>query len=322
MSAVIESTAVVARPQAPSLLAKIAARYSVDPNKMLATLKQTAFKLREGEVSNEQMMALLIVADQYRLNPFTREIYAFPDKNNGVVPVVGVDGWARIINEHPQFDGIEFVDGPAGKDGLPEWIEAVIYRKDREHATRAREYMVECKRGTQPWQTHPRRMLRHKAMIQCARIAFSFVGIYDEDEAQRIVEAQVVAPQGNETIAALNASIQPALEHAPSPTVPVTVPAPAEPVAVGAAPQATGEPIAAADDPAAGQTPDDAAIGAKVADWAAAMEAADSVEAADALYARAAAWAREHGDEHIDAVLKLAHQRAVKRLQPVKSKKA
>ncbi len=31
-------------------------------------------------------------------------------------------------------------------------------------------------------------MLRHKAMIQCARLAFGFTGIYDQDEAERIVE--------------------------------------------------------------------------------------------------------------------------------------
>ncbi len=36
------------------------------------------------------MAALMIVADQYGLNPFTREIFAFPDKQNGIVPVVGV----------------------------------------------------------------------------------------------------------------------------------------------------------------------------------------------------------------------------------------
>ncbi|OPB31163.1 hypothetical protein [Bartonella sp. AR 15-3] len=29
-------------------------------------------------------------------------------------------------------------------------------------------------------------MLRHKAVIQCARYAFGFSGIYDEDEAERI----------------------------------------------------------------------------------------------------------------------------------------
>jgi hypothetical protein len=33
-------------------------------------------------------------------------------------------------------------------------------------------------------------MLRHKAMIQCARIAFGFGGIYDADEAERIIESQ------------------------------------------------------------------------------------------------------------------------------------
>ena len=41
---------------------------------------------------------------------------------------------------------------------------------------------------TGPWQSHPKRMLRHKAMIQCARLAFGFAGIYDKDEAERIVE--------------------------------------------------------------------------------------------------------------------------------------
>jgi recombination protein RecT len=35
-------------------------------------------------------------------------------------------------------------------------------------------------------------MLRHKAMIQCARLAFGFGGIYDSDEAERIVEATTI----------------------------------------------------------------------------------------------------------------------------------
>lgn len=147
---------------------------------LIAVLKATAFK---GQVSDAQMSALLIVASNYGLNPWTKEIYAFPDKNNGIVPVVGVDGWARIINTHPQFDGMDFND-----DG--ESVECVIYRKDRAHPIKAREYMTECKRPTQPWQSHPRRMLRHKALIQCARLAFGYVGIYDQDEAERIVEVK------------------------------------------------------------------------------------------------------------------------------------
>lgn len=81
------------------------------------------------------------------------------------------------------------------------WIEAVLHRKDRAHPTRVREYLDECyrppfsgrngyvKQG--PWQSHPKRMLRHKAEIQCFRIGFGFVGIFDEDEAKRIIEGEV-----------------------------------------------------------------------------------------------------------------------------------
>jgi hypothetical protein len=43
-----------------------------------------------------------------------------------------------------------------------------------------------------PWKRWPARMLRHKALIQCARIAFSLAGIYDPDEAERIAESEEV----------------------------------------------------------------------------------------------------------------------------------
>lgn len=157
-----------------------------DGAELIDTLKATAFK---GQVSDAQMTALLVVANQYALNPWTKEIYAFPDKNNGIVPVVGVDGWSRIINSHPQFDGIDFEQDS-------ESCTCIIYRKDRSHPIKVTEWMNECKRGTGPWQSHPRRMLRHKSMIQCARLAFGYGGIYDQDEAERIVEAQPVKHMG------------------------------------------------------------------------------------------------------------------------------
>lgn len=203
MTAIVEHKP--AAPQPVSLLAKLAGKYSVEPSKMLSTLKATAFK---GDVSNEQMMALLIVADQYNLNPWTKEIYAFPDKNNGIVPVVGVDGWARIINTNPQFDGMDFDEAETDDGKQVKWIECAIYRKDRAHPTKVREYMAECKRGTGPWQSHPRRMLRHKAMIQCARLAFGYAGIYDPDEAERIIEGDVRVVS-NDAVDALNATIRP-----------------------------------------------------------------------------------------------------------------
>ena len=152
-----------------------------ESNELVSVLKNTAFK---GPVSDAQMSALLIVANQYGLNPWTREIYAFPDKNNGIVPVVGVDGWSRIINTHPQFDGMDFKQDD-------ESCTCIIYRKDRNHPISCTEYLSECKRNTGPWQSHPKRMLRHKALVQCARLAFGYTGIFDQDEAEHIAEIDV-----------------------------------------------------------------------------------------------------------------------------------
>ena len=42
---------------------------------------------QDGMMTDAQMAALLVVANQYNLNPWTKEIYAFPDKSNGIVPV-------------------------------------------------------------------------------------------------------------------------------------------------------------------------------------------------------------------------------------------
>ena len=176
-------------PRRISLVEKVASRYEVEPEKLLTTLKATCFRTAPDKpaVTNEQMMALLIVADQYNLNPFTKELFAFDDKRGGIIPYVSVDGWARIINEHPQFDGMQFA-----WDKDEQAMTCTIHRKDRTHPTVVTEYMVECKRATDPWTKTPRRMLRHKSLMQCGRIAFGFAGIYDQDEAERIVEGSLV----------------------------------------------------------------------------------------------------------------------------------
>ena len=127
-----------------TLAGKLAERVgmdSVDPQELITTLRQTAFK---GDASDAQFIALLIVANQYGLNPWTKEIYAFPDKQNGIVPVVGVDGWSRIINENQQFDGMDFEQDN-------ESCTCRIYRKDRNHPICVTEWMDECRR--EPFKT-------------------------------------------------------------------------------------------------------------------------------------------------------------------------
>jgi phage recombination protein Bet len=135
---------------------------------------------------------LLLLSERLGLDPLNNEIYATeisPDsgKKARIVYVVGVDGWSKVINSHPQFDGMKFVESAPGDDELPLYFECTIFRKDRKVATSIREYMYEAHTGQGAWLTHPRRMLRHKAMIQCARICFGLSGIYDSDEAHRVV---------------------------------------------------------------------------------------------------------------------------------------
>lgn len=179
----------------PSVLASLAAKLDVDPAKLYPMLKRTCFaKCR----NDDEFMAMCIVANTYGLNPILKEIYAFPNKKTGaVVPVVGVDGWMRIINSHPAIDGIEFEEPEDGS-----YCTAIVYRKDRSHPVRVSEWLDECQGDTDPWRKWPRRMLRHKALIQAARIAFGFSGIYDADEARRIEEATAIQTAEPQRIAA------------------------------------------------------------------------------------------------------------------------
>lgn len=192
----------------PSLVMKFAQKYNVVEATLLNTLKATCFRQSEGDVSNEQMVALLVVADQYNLNPFTKEIYAYPDKYKGIVPVVSIDGWVRIVTEHPDYNGYDVILPEAMIKSVKEgehppcwpWITIAMHRKKVEFTPPLTEYFDECykppykPRGKDyfidsPWQTHPKRFLRHKAFIQAGRMVFGFAGIYDDDEAQRIVES-------------------------------------------------------------------------------------------------------------------------------------
>lgn len=62
------------------LTSNLASKFDMgDGSGLIDTLKSTAFK-SSIQVTDAQMTALLVVASQYGLNPFTREIYAFPDK--------------------------------------------------------------------------------------------------------------------------------------------------------------------------------------------------------------------------------------------------
>jgi len=230
-------------PQQKSLIKRMAERFAIDADRLLHTLKSTAFRQRpdkKGNVpqpTNEEMMVLLAIAEQYNLNPFTKEIFAYLDPKSGaIIPIVSVDGWLRIINERPELQKIEFEYSAETKQSEGKtvhlWMECTITRSDRGAPITVREFFDEVVRVGEytPWKTHPNRMMRHKVLIQCARVAFGFAGLHDPDEGARIIEGEA-ARQAEQTggLEALNnklagpaADERKALEYTPGETLPST----------------------------------------------------------------------------------------------------
>lgn len=170
-------------------LPELASRLSVDTKTLQNTLKATAFKDCK---TNEQFISAVVIANTYKLNPLLKELYAFPGKGGSVIPIVSLDGWVSLVNRQKDFDGVSLTENedPESAAGLKS-VTAKFFLKNKSQPIEVTEYMAECYNDSkEPWRKWPRRMLRHKAYIQGARIAFGFSGIYDQDEADRIVEAQ------------------------------------------------------------------------------------------------------------------------------------
>lgn len=169
---------------------KVLASYcQVDPAELHKVLEKTAFKNCR---TPEEFLACTIIAAAYGLNPLTGQIHAFSGKGGGVVPVVSIDGWVHMVTSHPKYDGVEFVDVREGGKIIA--ITTKLYVKGQQQPTSVTEYLDECKRDIDTWKKWPYRMLRHKSYIQCARIAFGFGGVYDEDEAERINSVTNIIP--------------------------------------------------------------------------------------------------------------------------------
>lgn len=118
--------------------------------------------------------AFLRAIIEYELNPFNEEIILIEpgQQDQSAWPFITVDGWIKLINKHPQFCGIEFTSPSEIKEMHPEWMECSIYRHDRIRAITIREYFTEVVTEQAIWKDRPNRMLRYRAMAQCAKLAF------------------------------------------------------------------------------------------------------------------------------------------------------
>jgi len=125
------------------------------------------------EVPAKTILTLLRMMQSLHLDPLSEEI-GFTQYEDGQWQVlITIEGCSKLLNQHPQFNGLIFTQAETLIDGLPEWIECSIYRKDREVPTTVREYLAEVKGENEIWKKMPRRMLRHRALQQCVRLAIA-----------------------------------------------------------------------------------------------------------------------------------------------------
>ena len=167
-----------------SILDKMSKVYGIMPDTLHKTLVKTIFP-SEKKATPEQVAAFLVVCDRTGLDPFQREIYAFPARDGGIVPVIGADGYYRALKDDTSITGIGVDYSYDSSDALFSCT-ARIYKGGETPYVEITEFLKENKRSTPNWNQMPHRMLRHRALMQATRIACGLHGVYTHEEAADI----------------------------------------------------------------------------------------------------------------------------------------
>lgn len=182
-------------------LVPASSRYE-DPE-MLQTLRDTVCK----GATPSQFRMFIEICTSTGLNPFLKEIWFVP----GVGVMAGRDGYLRVANEHPQFDGMETLVERDEK-GIPIKATCKVWRKDRSHPITCEAYYNEYKKASSVWATYKSAMIGKVAEVLALKRSFSINGVVTEEEIgeqeprgsreaqrevaeQRIAEMKAQAPQ-------------------------------------------------------------------------------------------------------------------------------
>lgn len=134
--------------------------------------------------TNAEMTVVSSIFAKYDLNPFIREGHAFISGGKLQV-IIGFDGFVKIMNRQPTFNGVEFEDKFEGGELVS--VTTKIHIKGRDFPVCTTEYMDEAYQpNSAAWKKFKKRMLRNKSLAQCIRIAFGVADVVDPDEAERI----------------------------------------------------------------------------------------------------------------------------------------
>ncbi len=141
-----------------------------------ATIKAIKETVCKG-ATESQFVMFMEVCRSTGLNPFLKEIY--------FVPSVGVmaarDGYLRVANQHPQFDGME-TRVERDEKNVPIKAVCTVWRKDRNHPVICEAYYSEYRKGGNVWQTYPSAMIAKVAEVLALKRSFAINGVVTEEE--------------------------------------------------------------------------------------------------------------------------------------------
>lgn len=158
------------------LITVMAAKQGVAANILVDSVKKA---VGLPHIQNDQLALYLLTCNKYDLDPLLGEVWMM-EKGGKCSVSIGVDGWTKLVNRQPEYNGVQFKELIDDQGNLVA-IKCMMHRRDREFPTEVTEWMVECKQNSKPWQSHPHRMLRHKAFQQAARLCFGLNHVIEDD---------------------------------------------------------------------------------------------------------------------------------------------
>jgi len=144
---------------------------------MLNTLRNTV----APGLTDAEFMLFAEMVKSTGLNPVTKEVWAI--KAGGRLQIMtGINGFLRIANSHPMFNGMEVEFEWDDKQLVS--ATAKVYRKDRRFPAVATAYMNEYGKPSPVWKTMPSVMLSKCAKSLAIREAFvqELGGLYTQEE--------------------------------------------------------------------------------------------------------------------------------------------
>ncbi len=160
-------------------------RLGVEKGHMIETLKAQCFQ-NPANVSDTQLATFIQVAQSLNLNPLLPgQLYAYPGKNGGIVPMIGPDGVFKLLASNPEIEGWTLKHETQDK----EMVCTAIIKHKRLGDISYTAYLSEWRVQSNPnWGSRPRHMLGIRALKHAARQIIH--GIPFDIEEREIIEMQ------------------------------------------------------------------------------------------------------------------------------------